>query len=161
MWNTADIKDYKPIAVWSQLVSGVNAVNPLVAFLTIHGRKRERESRSFRLSLTAHGRLNVTKPIFNCVCLKKIKVFIIQYHRDYSFPTGSSISPRSVRFGVRSQKWSNVGQSLDGWPKINYLEQLRAWEGTINRWSRLHLQSLASTNPHWAAWRVMARYPCV
>jgi hypothetical protein len=26
----------------------------------------------------------------------------------------------------------------------------RASEGTLSRWSRLHLQSLAPTNPHWA-----------
>jgi hypothetical protein len=31
----------------------------------------------------------------------------------------------------------------------NYLELLRASEGTLIRWSRLHLQSLAPTNPHW------------
>ncbi|RVE45318.1 hypothetical protein evm_010023 [Chilo suppressalis] len=30
------------------------------------------------------------------------------------------------------------------------LELLRASKGTLNRWSHLHLQSLASTNPHWA-----------
>jgi hypothetical protein len=31
----------KPIAVRSQSISGVNAINPLVAFYDIHGRKRE------------------------------------------------------------------------------------------------------------------------
>jgi hypothetical protein len=31
-----------------------------------------------------------------------------------------------------------------------YLEFLRASEGTLSRWSRLHLQWLALTNPHWA-----------
>jgi hypothetical protein len=37
-----------------------------------------------------------------------------------------------------------------GWvTKIYYLELLRASEGTLSRWSRLHLQSLAPTNPHW------------
>jgi cellulose synthase/poly-beta-1,6-N-acetylglucosamine synthase-like glycosyltransferase len=60
------------------------------------------------------------------------------------------MAPRSVRFGMRSRNVSNVGQSLDGWPKIYYLELLRASEGTLSRWSRLHLQSLASTNSHWA-----------
>ncbi|RVE44141.1 hypothetical protein evm_011220 [Chilo suppressalis] len=35
-------------------------------------------------------------------------------------------------------------------PKNDYLELLRALEGTLSRWSRLHLQSLAPTNPHWA-----------
>jgi hypothetical protein len=31
-----------------------------------------------------------------------------------------------------------------------YLELLRPSEGTLSRWSWLHLQSLAPTNPHWA-----------
>jgi hypothetical protein len=31
----------KPIAVRSQSISGVNAINPLVAFCDIHGRKRK------------------------------------------------------------------------------------------------------------------------
>jgi hypothetical protein len=58
--------------------------------------------------------------------------------------------PRGQCFGVRSRKLSNVEQSLDGWPKIYYLEILRVLEGTLSRWSRLHLQSLALKNPHWA-----------
>jgi hypothetical protein len=41
-------------------------------------------------------------------------------------------------------------RSSDGWPKLYCLELLRASEGTLRRWSRLHLQSLAPTNPHWA-----------
>jgi hypothetical protein len=31
-----------------------------------------------------------------------------------------------------------------------YLERFRASEGTLSRWSRMHLQFLAPTNPHWA-----------
>jgi hypothetical protein len=55
--------------------------------------------------------------------------------------------PAVSALGVRSQKPSNVlnGQSLDGWTKIYYLELLRASEGTLSCWSRLYLQSLAST----------------
>jgi hypothetical protein len=45
----------------------------------------------------------------------------------------SSMDPRSVCFGVRSRKLSNVSQSLDGWPKMYYLELLRASEGTLSR----------------------------
>jgi hypothetical protein len=60
------------------------------------------------------------------------------------------MASRSVCFGVRSRKLSNNGQSLDGRPKIYYLELFRASEGTLSRWSRLHLQPLAPTNPHWA-----------
>jgi hypothetical protein len=41
MSNTADVTSGKPIAVCSQSISGVNAINPLVAFYDIHGGKRE------------------------------------------------------------------------------------------------------------------------
>jgi hypothetical protein len=34
--------------------------------------------------------------------------------------------------------------------KPYHLELLRASEGTLSHWSRLHLQSLAPANPHWA-----------
>jgi hypothetical protein len=34
----------------------------------------------------------------------------------------------SVRFSMWSRKLSNVGRSLDRWPKIYYLELLRAWD---------------------------------
>jgi hypothetical protein len=40
MRNT-DVTGSKPIAVWSQSISGVSAINPLVAFYDIHERKRE------------------------------------------------------------------------------------------------------------------------
>jgi hypothetical protein len=39
--NTADVTGGKPIAVWSQSILGVDAINTLVAFYDIHGRKRE------------------------------------------------------------------------------------------------------------------------
>jgi hypothetical protein len=41
MTNTADVTGGKPIAVWLQSTWGVSAVNPLVVFYDIHGRKRE------------------------------------------------------------------------------------------------------------------------
>jgi hypothetical protein len=34
--------------------------------------------------------------------------------------------------------------------KIYFLELLLVLEGTLNYWSRLHLQLLAPTYPHWA-----------
>jgi hypothetical protein len=74
--------------------------------------------------------------------MKKIETSVTYIMRN-------SIVPQSVHFGVRSRKLNNVGQSLDGWPKIYYLELLRALEGTLSRWSQ-HLQSLALTNLHWA-----------
>jgi hypothetical protein len=39
--NTVDVTGGKPIAVWSQSISGANAINPLVAYNDIHGRQRE------------------------------------------------------------------------------------------------------------------------
>jgi hypothetical protein len=41
MRNTADVTGGKPIAVSLQSISGVSAINPLVAFYDIHGGKRE------------------------------------------------------------------------------------------------------------------------
>jgi hypothetical protein len=43
------------------------------------------------------------------------------------------------------QRWSVIG----GCPKIYYLELLRASEGMLSCWSRLHLKSLAPNSPHW------------
>jgi hypothetical protein len=39
--NTADVTDGKPIAICSQSISDVSAINPVVALYDIHGRKRE------------------------------------------------------------------------------------------------------------------------
>jgi hypothetical protein len=41
MWNTTDMTGGKPIAVWSQSISGVSAINPLFNFYDIHRRKGE------------------------------------------------------------------------------------------------------------------------
>jgi hypothetical protein len=41
MRNTIDVPGGKPIAVWSYSISGVSAINSLVAFYDIHGRKEE------------------------------------------------------------------------------------------------------------------------
>jgi hypothetical protein len=41
MRNTADLTGGKPIAVLLQSISGVSAINPLVAFYDIHGGKTE------------------------------------------------------------------------------------------------------------------------
>jgi hypothetical protein len=41
MRNTADVAGGKPIAVLLQSISGVSAINTLVAFYGIHGGKRE------------------------------------------------------------------------------------------------------------------------
>jgi hypothetical protein len=59
--------------------------------------------------------------------------------------------------GVRSRKLSNVFQSLDGLPKMYYLELLRASENTLSRWSQLHLQTLAPPIRTEPAWWVVVR----
>jgi hypothetical protein len=41
MRNTADVIGGKPIAIWSQSISDVSAINPLVTFDDIYGGKRE------------------------------------------------------------------------------------------------------------------------
>jgi hypothetical protein len=41
MRNTADVTGGKPITALLQYISGVSAINPLVAFYDIHGEKRE------------------------------------------------------------------------------------------------------------------------
>jgi hypothetical protein len=41
MRNTADVTGGKLIAAFLQSISGVSAINPLVAFYDIHGGKRE------------------------------------------------------------------------------------------------------------------------
>jgi hypothetical protein len=41
MRNTADVTGGKPIAVLLQSISGVSAINLLVAFFDIHGGKKE------------------------------------------------------------------------------------------------------------------------
>jgi hypothetical protein len=56
MRNTADVTGGKPIAVLLQSISGVSAINPLVAFYDIYG-ERER-CYYFSLSRTPHE----TKP---------------------------------------------------------------------------------------------------
>jgi hypothetical protein len=59
----------------------------------------------------------------------------------------SSKAPRRVIAETQQHsQWSVIG-----WVTKNYyLELLRASESTLSRWSRLHLQSFAPINPHWA-----------
>jgi hypothetical protein len=59
MRNTADVTGGKPIAVLLQSISGVSAINPLVAFYDIHGGKRR--CYSFILSRTPHETIKPVK----------------------------------------------------------------------------------------------------
>jgi hypothetical protein len=53
------------------------------------------------------------------------------------------VLPRAI--AEVKQHWSVIG-----WVTNIYYLELRTSEGTLSRWSRLHLQLLAPINPHWA-----------
>jgi hypothetical protein len=66
------------------------------------------------------------------------------YHQKE--PDGTTVC--ALRRAIAEVKWR---WSVIGWVTKNLLSQaLRVSEGTLSRWSRLYLQSLAPTNPHWA-----------
>jgi hypothetical protein len=54
---TADVTGGKPIAALLQSISGVSAINPLVVFNDIHGRKREVPFFYFVPDTTRHDNL--------------------------------------------------------------------------------------------------------
>jgi hypothetical protein len=58
---------------------------------------------------------------------------------------GPAVSALRRAIAEVKQRWSVIG-----WVTKYYLDLLRASEGKLSRWPRLHLQSLAPTNPHWA-----------
>jgi hypothetical protein len=66
-------------------------------------------------------------------------------HRGSRWSSGQC-ARRAIAEAKHRSQWPVLGWVT----KIYYLELLRASEGTLSRWSRLHLQSLAPTNPHWA-----------
>jgi hypothetical protein len=81
MRNTADVTGGKPIAVLLQSISGVTAINPLVAFYDIYGGKREVLFFYFvpdttRDSRTPHERhfLLITKTNYNTSIPAKKKI---------------------------------------------------------------------------------------
>jgi hypothetical protein len=61
MRNTADVTGGKPIAVLLQSISGVSAINPLVAFHDIYGGKREVRFFYFVLGTTRDLEINLKK----------------------------------------------------------------------------------------------------
>jgi hypothetical protein len=78
--------------------------------------------------------------IFTCFSCQYFENFL--YFEELDCPAVSAL--RRAITDVK-QRWSVIGWIT----KIYYLELLRALEGTLSRWSRLHLQSLAPTNLHW------------
>jgi hypothetical protein len=60
--------------------------------------------------------------------------------RGARWPRGQC-ARRAIAEAKQRSQWSVIGWMT----KIYYLKVLRASEGTLRRWSRLHLQSLAPT----------------
>jgi hypothetical protein len=79
----------------------------------------------------------------------RVRGLYVCNNNKHLFPPFSYYVTLDPRWGT-SARLSNVGQLLDGWPKIYYLELLHASEAPLTRWSLLHLQSLALTYLHWA-----------
>jgi hypothetical protein len=76
------------------------------------------------------------------ICFEESKFFnnITVYQRGARWSSGQC-ARRVIAEAKHRSQWPVLG-----WvPKIYYLELLRASEGMISRWSRLHLQSLAPT----------------
>jgi hypothetical protein len=83
--------------------------------------------------------LDVASELFNIV-QSHLFVSIENLRRGARWPRGWC-----ARRAVAEAKQCSQ-RSVIGWiTKIYYLELLRATEGTLSRWSRLHLQSLAPT----------------
>jgi hypothetical protein len=64
MSNTADVTGGKPIAFLSQSLLNVNAINPVVTFYDIHGRKREVLLFYFAPDTTRPSKLLIVNMIF-------------------------------------------------------------------------------------------------
>jgi hypothetical protein len=126
MRNTADATGGKPIAVLSQSISGVSAINPLVAFYDIHG-GRIVVLFFYFVPDTTRDRLYIKNNII----------------KELDGPTVSALR--------RTYAKTKQHILVIGWvTNIYYFELLRASEGTLSRWSRLYSQSSAPTKPHWA-----------
>jgi hypothetical protein len=100
-----------------QSISGVSAINPLVAILRNY---------SFILHET---RDDVFIKLYYCII------------GGARWPRGQC-ARRAIAKAKQRYRWSVIGWVI----KIYYLEFLRALEGTLSRWSRLLLQSLAYTS---------------
>jgi hypothetical protein len=66
MRNTADVTGGKPIAVFLQPISGVSAINSLIAFYDIHGGKRGALLLFFPKHHTRHYIITIVGPLQTC-----------------------------------------------------------------------------------------------
>jgi hypothetical protein len=81
MSNTADVTCGTPIAVWSHAISGVRAINPLVTFYDIHGRKREVQI-FYIVPDTTRGKL-IFVPIRVDFCISAIVLCTLSMYIQY------------------------------------------------------------------------------
>jgi hypothetical protein len=75
-----------------------------------------------------------------CTSLNSIFMHLSVYQRGARWSSGQC-ARRAIAEAKHRSQWPALGWVT----KIYYLELLRASEGTLSRWSRLHLQSLAPT----------------
>jgi hypothetical protein len=91
MRNAADVTGGKPIAVLLQSISGVSAINPLVAFYDIHGGKREVLFFYFVPDTTRDNRINRRDQQKKMIdCLIKLRL-MSKYPGDFSCQLASVI----------------------------------------------------------------------
>jgi hypothetical protein len=76
MRNTSDVTGGKSTAIWSQSISGVSAINPLVAFYDIHGWKNRFEN----IRLTKH--FSSIEQFMNELFIKVTKWIIYKIRRS-------------------------------------------------------------------------------
>jgi hypothetical protein len=103
MRNTADVRDGKPIAVLLHPISGVSAINPLVAFYDIHGGKREVQF-FYSVPDTTRGD-----------CSYKLRIYmashVSQYHRQSGVISSSLLTTDIVTKWISSHVLPYVGAS--------------------------------------------------
>jgi hypothetical protein len=91
MRNTAGTAGGKPIAVFLQSISGVIAINPLVAFYDLHGGKREV---LFFLSRILHETLYLDV-FMNCL-------YYFRHNEDGSYTYGYEAADGSFKIETKS-----------------------------------------------------------
>jgi hypothetical protein len=117
MSNTADVIRGKSIAVWSQTISGVNAINPLVAFYDIHRRKRE-----VLLFILSRTNNDISQEVLKIIQLEVIEILspnsyskdTINFGQEFS----STVKVRSHSIGIFWTS-SNIYRGCESWEYIS------------------------------------------